>query len=138
MRVGEEARERNKASGLIISDNAIYVTEQMPERRISVSTVQLKKPGFVVIHEDANGTPGKTLGVSHLLPAGETENPPPIVLSRLTEDTETIYAMLHIDNGDGHFDASRDQSAIDPVVGEPVMMIITISKDATFPGVVNP
>lgn len=126
------------SSGLIVSNNAIYVAEQVPGRSVSVSVARLEKPGFVAIHEDVAGAPGKILGISSLLPAGETENLPPITLSRPTTDGETIYAMLHFDNGDDGFDTTKDKPALDSVSGAPVMMVIAISKDATEPGAVNP
>lgn len=135
---GEEPDSVSDSSGLIISTNAIYVAEQTPGRQVSVSVVRLEKPGFVVIHEDTAGTPGKILGVSSLLPAGETKNLTPMTLSRATTDGETMYLMLHLDNGDSGFDATKDKPALDSVGGTPVMMVVTISKDATEPEVVNP
>ncbi len=128
----------NNSSGLIISSNAIYVAEQVPGTSISVAVVRLEKPGFAVIHEDSNGVPDKILGASNLLQTGEAKNLPPIMLSRLTKDGETIFVMLHTDNGDGKFNAKEDKPALDSVGGEPVMMIVTISKDATEPGAINP
>ncbi len=135
---GEKTNFSGDSSGLIVSDNTIYVAEQAPGSSMLVSVVRLEKPGFVVIHEDASGEPGKILGVSNLLPVGETENPPSIALSDATADGETVYAMLHSDNGDGKFDAANDKPVLDTVSGTPMMMVVMISKDATKPGVINP
>lgn len=135
---GEKRGITNDSSGLIISNNAIYVAEQALGRSVSVSLTRLEKSGFVVIHEDADGAPDKILGVSGLLPVGETENPKTITLSRVMRDGEIIYAMLHIDNGDGKFDAADDKPALDSVDGAPMMMVVTASKDADEPGIVNP
>ena len=126
------------SSGLVIGQNAIYVTEQTPGRSVTVSIVRLEKPGFVVIYQDAGGTPGAVLGVSNLLPAGETEDAAPIILSRTTADGEVLHAMLHLDDGDGQFDAVVDQPARDPVGEGPVAMEVIVSTDAAEPGVVNP
>lgn len=131
-----EPKSGGDASGLTISKNAIYVSEQVPARTIVVAVAKLARPGFVVIHEDANGAPGKILGVSTLLPAGETSDVP-LTLSRLAADGETLYAMLHLDGGDGAFDLARDQPARDAATGEPVAMIFTVSPDATEPGAVS-
>ncbi|MDO8574270.1 MAG: hypothetical protein Q7R86_01445 [bacterium] len=125
------------SSGLIVSQNAIYAAEQAPGENITVSVVHFETPGFVVIHEDTSGVPGGVLGASGLLPSGETKNTPPIALSRTTKDSETLYAMLHLDDGDGVFDAAKDNPARDSVSAEPVMMIIEISQDAAEPGAVN-
>lgn len=127
------------SSGLVVGKNAIYVAEQVPSKIVSAAVVHLEKPGFVVIHEDAAGVPGAILGVSGLLAAGETKSPALISLSRATKDGETIYAMLHLDNGDGVFDVGGDKPAAeDRVGGEPVMMVVTVSADAVEPGAVNP
>lgn len=126
------------SSGLVVGKNAIYVVEQVPSKVVSVVVVHLEAPGFVVIHKDVVGAPGAILGTSALLPAGETKSPVLISLSRMTRDDETIHAMLHLDDGDGVFDAGKDKPAKDSVSGEPAMMNITVSSDAIEPGVVNP
>lgn len=133
----EESILNNNSSGFVIGNNAIYVAEQEPTDTVSVWVARFEKPGFVVIHEDAAGSPGKILGISPLLLAGENKNLPPIKLSRKTTDGETIYAMLHLDNGDGKFDAANDKPALDSVGGSPVMMVVDVSNNATEPGAVN-
>ena len=134
----KEIKPAGNQSNLIISNNAIYVAEQMPGYSVSIQVVRIEKPGFVEIHEDANGKPGKILGQSALLSAGESKDLPPISLSRSIKNGETIYAMLHFDNGDGKFEASNDKPVIDPVGKEPVMMIVVVSQDTTEPGLINP
>ena len=128
----------DNSSGLIIDSSAIYVAEQKPGNSVIVSMARFEKPGFVVIHEDNVGAPGKILGASSLLASGEAKNLPPIMLSRLTRDSEEIYAMLHFDNGDGKFDAAYDKPVLDKVGNEPMMMITAVSEDAAEPGIVNP
>ena len=144
----KEPTPTGDTSGLIVGRNAIYVAEQAPSRTVLVAVARLEKPGFVVIHEDNAGPlrrsfneaskPGKILGTSGVLPAGETKNLTPIALSRMTKDGETLYAMLHFDDGDGVFDPSKDKPAIDSISKEPVMMIFTVSTDASAPAAVNP
>lgn len=123
--------------GLIVGRSAIYVAGQIPSKFIWVAIVRLEKPGFVVIHEDVGGVPGKILGSSVLLGVGETSNVDPINISRQTEDDETLFAMLHFDNGDGVFNPADDKPVLDAVAGEPVMMIFTTSNDAGDPGAVS-
>ncbi len=130
---GKEPDSTSDSSGLIVGQNAIYIAEQAPGENITVSVVHFETPGFVVIHEDTNGVPGKILGASGLLPSGETKNAPPIALSRATKDGETLYAMIHLDNGDGKFDAAKDNPAQDKIGGAPVMMIVEVSQDAAEP-----
>ncbi len=126
------------SAGLIIGRNAIYVAEQSPSRTVSVAVARLENSGFVAIHEDNADKPGKILGVSSVLPAGETKNLTPIALSRVTKDGETLYAMIHPDDGDGVFDPVKDNPAQDSLSSESVMMIFTVSMDAIEPEAVNP
>lgn len=126
------------SAGLVVGKNAIYVAEQLPSQTVSVALVLLAHPGFVVVHEDRAGAAGQMLGQSALLLLGETKNLPAITLSRPTKDGETLYVMLHSDDGDGIFDAVRDTPVVDSVSGEPVMMIIAVSQDASEPGAINP
>ena len=126
------------SSGLVVGKNAIYVAEQVPSKAISIAVVRFEAPGFVVIHEDVAGVPGAILGRSSILAAGETESLALIPLSRATKDGEMIHAMLHLDDGDGVFDAGKDDPAEDRIGGKPVTMVVIVSADAVEPGVVNP
>lgn len=124
------------SAGLIVGDNAIYVAEQAPGQSASVGVARLAQPGFVVIHEDQAGAPGAILGQSGLLAAGESENVS-ITLTRATQDQETLYAMIHLDNGDGSFDPAQDVPATDSTGGGPVMMMFTVSIEASEPAAVS-
>lgn len=135
---GEKTDSGGDSAGLLIGKSAIYAAEQIPGNKVLVSIVRLEKPGFAAIHEDAAGAIDGILGVSGLLLVGETKNLPPIALSRETKDGETIYAMLHFDDGDGKFDAVKDKPALDSMDDAPIMMIVVVSKDADEPGIVNP
>ena len=126
------------SAGLVIGANVIYVAEQAPLRTLSVALVRLEKPGFVAVHEDVAGAVGGILGASGVLPAGETNNLESIPLSRLTRDGETLYVMLHFDDGDGVFDAVKDKPVLDAISALPMMMIVTVSVDAIEPSAVNP
>jgi hypothetical protein len=130
----EESVSPGDSAGLVIGANAIYVAEQAPSRTLVVAVVRLANPGFVVVHEDAASTPGGILGVSELLTTGETKDLTLIPLSRMTQDGEMLYAMIHLDDGDGIFDALKDKSALDPIGTLPVMMIVTISAEADESG----
>ncbi len=133
----EEPDSSRDSAGFIIGTNAIYVAEQVPSETLSIAVVRLEKPGFVVIHEDVTGVPGGILGASELLMEGETNNLASIPLSRLTRDGETLYAMLHLDDGDGIFDAMNDKPALDPINALPVMMIVTVGAEVTEPGAIS-
>lgn len=123
--------------GLLLGQNAIYVQDQPPGQTITVIFASLEKDGFVVIHEGKNARVGAIIGKSNLLPRGEAENLSPIILSRKTSDAETLFAMLHRDNGDKTFNPKEDVPITDSE-GEPFMMQFMIDKDAVeLPGAVS-
>lgn len=78
---------------------SLSVSSQILEGdQILVDSLFLDKPGYVVIHKDADGKPGAVIGNSELL-SGEVNN------LRVTIDTTQagtrVFAMLHYDDGDG-------------------------------------
>ncbi len=123
-------------SGLITGKNAIYVSDQPPSDKIEIGFVVLEKSGFIAIHAGENGNPAGILGVSNLIPAGETSSLQPIPLSGATQDGETLFAMLHFDDGDGVFDPSKDTPVRD-VLGEPLMMEFSIDREAAPPDAIS-
>ena len=138
-RGGNLASDKPQSSaGLAFGANVIYVAEQPPLQTISVALVRLQKPGFVVVHEDVAGAIGGILGASGVLPSGETKNLESIPLSRLTREGERLYVMLHLDDGDGVFDPVKDKPVLDAISALPMMMIVTVSAQATEPSAVNP
>lgn len=134
---GSQEKERVEApSGLVIGRSAIYVSDQAPSEHIAVGFVVLEQPGFVVIHEEGQGAPDAILGVSSLVGAGEVSDLPPIPLSRATRDGETLFAMLHADDGDGAFDPAKD-SPVRDAGGEPLMMQFSIDKESSLPDAIK-
>ena len=121
----------NETNSLVIGKNAIYATEQKPGNKLMVEFALLAAPGFVVIHENNTGQPGKISGVSALLAPGKTQGVL-ITLGRGTKNQETLFAMLHRDNGDGVFDQTSDPPILEN--GEPVMMEFAIDEGAQYPG----
>ena len=65
---------------------------------ITVASALLAEPGFVVIHQESDGSPGPVAGVSEALPAGLSTNltielDPALVTPR-------VWPMLHVDTGE--------------------------------------
>ncbi|HEY4487259.1 MAG TPA: hypothetical protein VI483_00670 [Candidatus Paceibacterota bacterium] len=107
----------DSSSGMRAEENMVVVNEQKPSKTITGSIVSLAASGFLVIHEDSNGTPGTILGASALLQAGESTNIP-VTLSRTTKDGEKLHAMLHFDvDGNGTFDAAIDSPVMSSMGG---------------------
>jgi len=120
------------SSGLRAGSNAIYVPEQSPGKTVTVGFVVLARAGFVVIHENAEDVPGKILGESALLEAGEHATIESIPLSQEVKDGEELFAVLHQDDGDGFFDAAMDLPVSDEA-GNTIMMSFFVSADAEPP-----
>lgn len=119
-------------TGLIVGKNAIYASDQLPSISATIDLALLEKPGFVAIHESVNGKPGAVIGKSPYLDAGENEYVI-VPLSRISKDGEKMFAMVHLDDGNGVFDAAKDLPA-KAENGEPIMMEFVVKNDATAPG----
>lgn len=71
---------------------------------ITVSSVTLPTDGYVVVHADADGTPGAVIGYSDLLPEGTSTDVTVTFDEPLTE-SQTVFPMAHIDaNGNGEYE----------------------------------
>ena len=126
----ESNNENTTVSGMLAEDNAVVVMEQKPGTSITASLVHLAAPGFLVIHEDANGEPGAILGVSALLQVGGNANVR-ATLSRATRDGEKLHAMLHTDaDASGSFDASTD-APVQSRLGGPIEGWFEVSSEAS-------
>lgn len=83
-------------SAMRVAGNAIVVMPQKAGNDISVSQAYLTDAGFIVIHEDTNGSVGRKLGSSGLLQPGE-QSSMRIALSRATKSGEKLHATMMAD-----------------------------------------
>lgn len=113
---------------LLIGNDAIYVPDQKPGKTVEIHTVVMSDKGFVAIHQDSNGKPGAIIGTSKLLPMAGSEGVV-ITLSRETRNQEVLFAVLHKDDGDGVFNATKDLIVRDDADAE-VMIRFTIDVNA--------
>ena len=113
---------------LLIGNNAIYVSDAKPSTSVKVGFAILANSGYVVIHEDSASKPGAIVGSSDILLQGESKDFE-VMLSREGIDGETLYAMLHSDNGDDTFDPVED-SPIKDDRGNIILMKFQISSSA--------
>lgn len=101
------SREANAESMLKDGDSAIYVEDQSPGlSKIHIGYVVLAKPGFITIHDNDQGMPGKILGVSKILNGRVDDSS--VDLAVALEADRVYYAELISDDGDGVFDALKD------------------------------
>jgi hypothetical protein len=76
--------------------NNIVVSDNYPGNVVLIQQVQLAAPGFVVIHKDEAGKPGKVIGYQYF-EAGI--RPGRVNLTENTVDGGKYWAMLHEDTG---------------------------------------
>lgn len=108
------------ATAELSGENAIAASDQPAGVAIAVE-VDIDKTAWAVIHEDAEGKPGKILG-AHLFPAGNHLGT--VTLLRGTEAGKKYYAILHTDNGDRAFDYIADLPMTNESE-EPIMVVFT-------------
>lgn len=128
-----EALVRSFSSGSEASVlyDAIFVGDQVEGSSVVVSLLTNKKPGFVVIQEEEGGKPGRPVGVSDFLNAGERSR---IVLDlvRPLREGERLYAIIYEDNGDKAFDIRTDKR-VESEEGREVMMSFIVTDGESQP-----
>lgn len=81
----------------------VFEDQMVEGSLVTVASVTLPSPGFVVLQSDASGTPGEVLGVSELISRG-TVSGVAVALFFPLEAGAVLHATLHIDmDGDGQF-----------------------------------
>lgn len=114
---GATAASSTAAATATTSANFISVLDQPAGVQVQVADVKLDRLGWVVIHDDDNGVPGRILG-AQLFDAGETSGT--VDLLRGTLAGSDYFAVLQADNGDRAFEPKLDE----PIMGSdgnPVM-----------------
>lgn len=106
--------------------NGLIASGRLAGDPIIIEEVKLSEPGYVVIHEDDGGAPGAIIGVSDFLSAG-TKKGVEIQLDRASVVGETLWAMLHGDNGDGEFEFPGADAPLQDELGEIIMIPIPIN-----------
>lgn len=113
------------ATGTRVRGNVILAQEQKPGRSVKIQVLYNDAPAFIVVREQDQL--GPTLGTSAVLSAGENSNVI-IDLSRESKDGESLYATVHVDDGNGIFD--RNDKPMLGADGDEVFIQIPINKDA--------
>jgi hypothetical protein len=107
VKVGAKHEIGDKATFLLVAaDNTSN------GKTVKVPEVDLKgSKGYVAIHADANGAPGPVIGVSDLLPEGQTQDIKVKLTSKLTSSA-AVWPMVHLeDNGNTKYDFPNGDAA---------------------------
>ncbi|OGH73908.1 MAG: hypothetical protein A3C90_02730 [Candidatus Magasanikbacteria bacterium RIFCSPHIGHO2_02_FULL_51_14] len=120
--------EETPPVGTPTRNNLVEGTNQPSGMSANVAHVALGTSGYVVIHENANGGPGAVLGASALLSAG-VHNNVSVTLKRESKAGETLYAMLHEDDGDGVYAFPDEDMPIKDANGKVVLGSFVILEE---------
>ena len=103
-----------KSASLTVSDQSLDGSQ------VTIDAFFLDKPGYVVIHKEADGKPGPVIGNSELV-SGANRN-----LKVTIDETQAgtrIFAMLHYDDGDSTYEFPGPDAPVtleDAVVVKPI------------------
>jgi hypothetical protein len=116
---------------------SVEVAEQTSDgRSLVVGSVDLPSSGFVVIQSDEDGEPGAILGVSDLLPAGESSDVE-VELDPWLSSTEAIWAVVWVDrdrDGVATIEAEDTLDGVALTIGNEYALVQqTISVTAVYP-----
>jgi len=127
---GDNTQESTESNGESMTDEAmvdssVAVSSQAVGSSLTIDSAVFVKPGYIVIHEQVDGAPGPVIGNSVLYTADTYENVS-VDLGRESVSGETLYAMLHDDDGDSEYVfPGADEPTVDSA-GDVVLMPVEI------------
>jgi hypothetical protein len=127
MGAADDASLMQVATDMVPPTDSFTVSDQLPGDVAAVDLVTLSLPGFVTLHSNDEGELGDVVGTSTLLGIGTSERII-VSLSRTMAEGETYYVALFHDNGDGVFTLATDAPVIEPTLGVPIYMLITVRE----------
>jgi hypothetical protein len=80
-----------------VMPNSVAVSNQPAGAMVKLDKVVLVQPGWVAIHDNNNGTPGKILGAALFDKGTHTGS---VELLRATAPGKSYFAVIHSDDGD--------------------------------------
>lgn len=101
--ISEIGRQLNSFIETLPSESTIAAVNQAPQYSVTIESATLSRPGYIVIHEQKDGELGTVIGHSVLHKIGIIKNVS-VGLNRPLVSGETLYAMLHTDDGNGVYD----------------------------------
>lgn len=104
---------------LIVGDNGLIVKDQASGDTVEVAEVVLQKPGWIAIHENVNGAPGRILG-AQLFDSGKHDGM--VELLRNTVDGASYFAVIHTDDGNYKNFNPKTDVILNDESGKPVMV----------------
>lgn len=104
--------------------NNLVINDQNPDSvAVLVARASLDVPGYVVIHDNDNGNPGKIIGVSKLLTPDEYTN---LSVIAPLKPGNVYFGMLHADDGNGLYDVKTDVVHLQDASGKEIMPMFKV------------
>jgi len=102
-------------------DSSIDVSNQAAGASAVVDSASFVGPGYIVIHEQKGGKLGPVIGHSELYETGSYESVS-VTLDRPSVSGETLYAMLHDDDGNAEYEFPGADTPTKNLAGEIVLL----------------
>lgn len=99
--VATESAEATEGAGF--GDSSIAASDQSAGNTVTIDTATFTKPGYIVVHEQKGLEADKPIGQSVLYLPGTVADVS-VKLNRPSKAGETLYVMLHDDDGDGTYE----------------------------------
>lgn len=117
------SRETAYHNMLAAGGNAIWVENQLASKYVvTIESIQVTQPSFVVIYDDQEGMPGRVIGESEPVDSSATGLEVPI--SQALQSDQVYYALVHQDDGDRLFRPIKDVQAL---TQDQVVVLMTFS-----------
>ncbi len=108
------------------SANLVTVADQIATNSAKIGSAALTEGGYVVIHEAApDGTPGGVIGYSNYFEPGNYSNLT-IRLTKSVKKGDTLFAMLHSDDGDKTYGFPDEDLPLKDTTGKVILQKFTL------------
>ncbi len=108
--VPEPGEDGTATNQLPTTNDAVAVSDQVSGTSITIDNYVLNKAGFIEIHEvTSENSPGAIVGASGYLIAGRGQD---LEVNAKVVAGREYMAMIHIDDGDKKFNATKDLPAL--------------------------
>ncbi len=109
------AATEEAAAPALPAANTLVVGDQVAGKEVVVTSLTLKEDASIVVHKDAKGAPGAVIGTM-TLKAGSYTNVK-VALTEATKAGDTVYPMLHPDDGDGKYVPDEEGTPLKDAAG---------------------
>ena len=106
--------------------NTLVLADVKAGKEVMVSSVTLNQDGSIVIHKQVKGAPGTVIGTLTLKKGSYTDQK--VALNEAVKVGDTIYPMLHPDNGDGKYVAEEEGTPLNGADGKAVVLTMKVVK----------